>query len=626
MKGPSSPPRSASVSSSPARRADLLDASPFRTFALLLGLVFVAYFPALSGGMLWDDAGHVTRPDLRSLDGLARIWFEVGATQQYYPVLHSAFWFEHLLWGDATLGYHLVNIFLHATAAFLFGLVLRRLAVPGAWLAALLFALHPVAVESVAWISEQKNTLSAVFYLAAALAYFRFDAERRPKDYAWATALFALAILAKTVTATLPAALLVVFWFRRGRIEWRRDVQPLLPWFAAALVMGAITAHFEHELIGARGADFALGVIPRLLLAGRVTWFYLGKLLWPADLLFVYPRWSIDASSAAQWIFLLTASASLVALAFWSRRQRAPLAVALLFGGTLFPVLGFFNVYPFVFSYVADHFQYLASLAIFAAAAAILTGVLTARPAFVRWSSLALLLALLGGLTWQQSRMYRDVFTLYETTLRKNPRAWLAHHNLALALAASGRVAEALPHAEATLALKPDYAPAENNLGDDLLRLGRAVEAIPHLERAIALQPDYVAAHRNLGFALAMSDRTAEALSHFQRAVQLDPNDADAELNWALGLMFTQSFEVAEPHFRRALALAPASADFHVTYGRALARAGRLDDAIAEFRAALAADPNSADAHAQLADALRRTGRASEAEAHLRAAPPLAPK
>jgi hypothetical protein len=215
------------------------DARPSSTL-WLCGFVFaatlVAYFPALGADFIWDDQpGHVTRPELRPLTGLARIWFEIGATQQFYPLLHTAFWVEHRLWGDSPLGYHLVNVLQHATAACLIGLLLRRLRIAGAWFAALLFALHPVAVESVAWVAEQKNTLSTVLYLCAALAYLRFDDNRRRRPYLFATALFILALLTKTVTATLPAALLLITWWRRGKLEWRRDVLPLLPWFALSV-------------------------------------------------------------------------------------------------------------------------------------------------------------------------------------------------------------------------------------------------------------------------------------------------------------------------------------------------------------------------------------------------------
>ena len=204
-------------------------------FAALVLVVLAAYHPAWHGGMLWDDDAHITSRDLRSPEGLWRIWFDLGATQQYYPLVHSAFWVQHRLWGDDTLGYHLVNIVLHGMAAFLFALVLQRLSVPGAILAAFLFALHPVHVESVAWITELKNTFSGVFYLGAALAYLDFDRTRRRRSYAAGLVLFLLALLSKTVAATLPAALLVVVWWQRGRVDWRRDGRPLIPFVAAGV-------------------------------------------------------------------------------------------------------------------------------------------------------------------------------------------------------------------------------------------------------------------------------------------------------------------------------------------------------------------------------------------------------
>ena len=627
--------------------------------ALIVLVAIVAYLPALSGGFLWDDGGHVTRADLRSWTGLGRIWFEFGATQQYYPVLHSAFWVEHRLWGDSTLCYHLLNVLLHASAACLFGLLLCRLAVPGAWLAALLFALHPVCVESVAWISEQKNTLSLVFYLCAALAYLRFDQDRRGARYGLATGIFLLALLTKTVTASLPAALLVVFWWQRGRLEWRRDVRPLLPWFALGVASGLVTAHFERAIIGAQGAEFALSVVQRCLLAGRVFWFYLGKLGWPADLIFIYPHWPVDASVWWQWLFLLGAFALLVGLVWWQRRQRGPLAAALLFGGTLFPVLGFVNVFPFLFSYVADHFQYLASLAGFALGAAGLTQAAVRLPRWGRCAGSAALLTVLGALTWAQSGTYRDVVTLYATTLARNPACWMAHNNLALELAGTGRTAEAIPHLEQALRLRPNFAAGENNLGDDLRQLGRPQEAIPHLQHALKLQPTYAEAHGNLGVALLLTGHPAEgiaeltealrlkpgyamarynlgmaradaghpdeAIRDFAEAVRLDPNFGEAELNWGIGLAILGRFPEAIPHFDRAVELDPNSSNARCSYGRALAGAGRLDDAIRQYEKAVTLEPGSADAHLGLALALHRVGREAEAEAHYREAMRLRP-
>ena len=620
---------------------------------LIFAVTLVAYYPALHGGFIWDDAGHVTGPDLRSLHGLARIWFEMGATQQYYPFLHTAFWVEHRLWGDAPLGYHLLNVLLHAAAACLLGVTLRRLAVPGAWLAALLFALHPVAVESVAWIAEQKNTLSAVLYFCAALAYLRFDEQRRGPPYVLAAVLFLLALLTKTVTATLPAALLLVFWWRRGRLTWSRDVLPLLPWFAAAAAAGGVTAWFERTRIGAEGAAFALTTAQRFLLAGRVVWFYLAKLVWPADLIFIYPRWTIDATAAAQWLFPLGALALVAVL--WRWRRRGPLTALLFFGGTLFPALGFFNVFPFIFSFVADHFQYLASAGVLTLAAAGLARL----PRMTGGALAGVLLAGLGALTWRQSAMYRDVFTLYRTTIARNPDCWMAYNNLAEALTNAGHAADAIPLLDRAIQLRPDFAQAENNLGDDLRLTGRPQDGIPHLERAIRLQPDFAEAHNNLGAALMMTGRPADGIAEFERAValrpayaqahlnlglaeanagdtatamaefataaRLDPANGDAELNLAIGLSLAGRLPEARVHFERTLALAPDSVDARLQYGRALTAANRLDDAIAQYEAAVQLAPDSAGAHLALALALRQAGRLQEATAQYLEAQRLSP-
>ena len=341
--------------------------------ALLLTATFAAYYPAWHGGLLWDDDAHVTRSELRSAAGLWRIWFDLGATQQYYPLTHSAYWAQYQVFGDATFGYHAANIALHALSAFLLALTLRRLDVPGAWLAAGVFALHPVHVESVAWITELKNTLSGVFYLGSALAYVRFDDRRESRHYAAALILFVLALLGKTVTATLPAALLVVLWWRRGHLRWRANVRPLVPFFVIGAAAGLTTAWVEETLIGARGAGFELTVIERCLVAGRAVWFYLGTLVWPANLTFVYPRWQIDPQELTQFLYPLAVIALLAALWLLRNRVRAPLAALLIFCGTLLPALGFLNVYPFRYSYVADHFQYLASIPILTLIAAAVT-------------------------------------------------------------------------------------------------------------------------------------------------------------------------------------------------------------------------------------------------------------
>jgi len=599
----------------------------------LLAAVLLAYLPALRGGFLWDDDAHVTAPALRSLHGLWRIWSEPGATQQYYPLLHSAFWVEHRLWGDSVLGYHLLNAGLHAGAAWLLLVNLRVLSFPAPRLAAAIFALHPVCVESVAWISEQKNTLSAVLYLLAALAYLRFDGSRRKSAYAWASALFVLALLTKTVTATLPAALLVVLWWRRGRLGWKRDVAPLLPWLAAGAAGGLFTAWVERRLIGAEGADFSLGALQRLLLAGRVILFYLRNLLWPSDLMFIYPRWTLAASSPRGWIALAGVLLLLGALVLLSRRMRGPLAGFLIFAGTLFPALGFVNVYPFLFSYVADHFQYLASVGVIAPMAWGLWWI-AGRLALGRAGRASLLAAFplaLGVLTWRQAGIYRDSETLYRATLSRNPSAWLVHFNLAVTLGMGpGHLSEAVSEYEATVRLKPDHWRAHNNLGSALLKLpGRSAEAVAEFEEALRYNPGYAEAHNNLGVALEDAPgRQAEAERHLREALRLRPDYDAAHGN--LGTLLERkpgSLDAAIGEFRAAIRIAPDEAAYHYGLANALSQSPhRLADAVAEYRAAIRLKPDYAEAHSNLGVALAHSpGQVEDAVAEYRYALRLKP-
>lgn len=515
----------------------------------LVAAVLAAYQPLFRAGFVWDDDAHVTAPALQSWSGLGRIWTEPGATQQYYPLLHSLFWLEHRLWGDAAAGYHLANLALHAIAASLCGLVLQRLRIPGAWLAAAIFALHPVHVESVAWISEQKNTLSAVFYLAAVLAWLRFDAHRRSGAYWVALTCFALGLLTKTIVATLPAALLVITWWRRGRIDWRADLLPLAPWFVLGAFAGLFTASVESHLIGASGAAYELSWTQRLLLAGRVPWFYLRQLVYPANLVFIHPRWAIEPAQLAAWLPLV-ASVLLTGLLVAARhRHRAPLAAWLLFVGTLFPVLGFLDVYPFVYSFVADHFVYLASVPVIALAVAMLArGQPRAFPVLA-----GLVLAACAALTWREARHYRDAETLYRVTLARNPGCWMAWNNLGyLQLTGHARTGDAIASFEEALRLRPNYPEAHGNLGLALAQAGRAVEAVPHLQESLRLKPGPYQMHNNLGIALATSGRPAEALVAFRHAARLNPTVPGVEENWAKALLLLGRTDEAARHFQRA--------------------------------------------------------------------------
>src|SRR5271165_3831549 len=535
--------------------------------ALIVCATILAYLPALSGEFIWNDSDYVTAPALRSLSGLARIWTQPGATQQYYPLLHTAFWVQHRLWGDNPLGYHVATLLLHAGSAVLFALVLRRLfdaagvqpvgrvgtaaaAVgdpprpcprgpgPGAaWLAAILFALHPVHVESVAWITEQKNTLSLAFYLAAALAYLRFDGNRRPATYLAALALFVCSMLCKTVTATLPAALLVAFWWKRGRLGWRRDVAPLIPWLAMGAAAGLFSGWVEQAYVGAQGEDFTVPAIARALVAGRAVCFYAGKLAWPFGLNFIYPRWSVDAAVWWQWLFplgVLAAGGSLFAV---RRRARAPLAAFLFFVGSLFPALGFVNLYGARYSWVWDHWQYLPDLGPLALAGACLAPLWRLPAPRLRWLVPALVVAL-AALTWSHCAMFHDNQTLYLKTLERNPGSWMAHNNLGLAWSKiPGKLDDAVAQYEEALRLKPDIAETHTNLGNAWSETpGRLDDAVAQYEEALRLKPDYADAHFYLANALVRKGGIPDAIRHYGEALRVQPDLAEASNNLGMVL------------------------------------------------------------------------------------------
>ncbi len=613
---PSSPAQSPETQQASAGTPPAFGPKDWLFIGALLAAVVLVYQPAWRGGILWDDDFHITRPELCSWHGLYRIWFDVGATLQYYPLLHSAFWIEHRLWGDDTLGYHLVNVLLHAADAVMVVLILRRLKIPGAYLAAALFALHPIQAESVAWMTEQKNTLSGLFYLGALSAYLRFDQSRKGSLYCGALGLFILGILTKTIIATLPGALLVIFWWQRGRLSWRSDVLPLLPFFILGAGGGMITAWWELQINKCVGPEFALSFVERCLIAGRTVWFLLWKLFWPTQLTFIYPRWQIDAGTWWQYAFPLGAAALLAVLWVVRRWTRAPLAALLFFGGTLFPMLGFFNLYTFRYSFVANHYVYLASLGIIALAAA------GAAVALKRWglwerppayASCLAVLGILASLTWQQSRMYADAEALYRTTIAENPGCWMAYTNLGIVLDRQERTDEAIDTYRAVLELKPDDAYACNNLGVALDRRGRPDEAMTYYQEALKIQPDYAEAHNNLGGSLAAKGRVEEAIAHYRQALEAQPNYAEAHYN--LGLAFARQGRVDEvlTEFQRAVEIKPEHAQAQNNLGLALAERGRLDEAIAHFQQALETNPDHAGARNNLGVAL------SEREGMLRA-------
>lgn len=520
-------------------------ASPIvRGVLALVLLATAAHAPALRGGFLWDDDDYITEnPTLREAGGLSRIWLEPTSLPQYYPLVHTTFWIESRLWGLRPLGYHVVNLALHAFAAVLAWALLRRLAVPGAWLAAALFAIHPVQVESVAWITERKNVLSGVFFFLSLLSLMRYaslsEGERptAKRDYALALLFFAAALLSKTVTGSLPAACLVLVWWKRGRVE-RRDVTAMLPFLLLGVAMGLSTVWLEKHHVGAKGEEFGLSFADRILIAGRAVWFYLGKLVAPVRMSFIYPRWAITASEPAAWAYPVAAIGGLALLWIWRRRLgRGPLAAALLFVGMLFPALGFFDVYPMRYSFVADHFQYLACLPILAlvpAAGIRLWRALRLPSGAGKRGVAGALVLILAVVCFQRSSLFRDLEGLWRDTLAKNPQSWMARHNLAMILEDQGQIDAAIEEYRRALAIRSDLSQTYMNLGLLLAGKGDLPGARSAFENAVRYEPIFPGAIVNLGNVLYRMGDRAGALEQFHKALAIDPYNPNARRNLEL--------------------------------------------------------------------------------------------
>jgi tetratricopeptide (TPR) repeat protein len=590
--------------------------------ALLVLFVFLAYLPAMHGGFIWDDDAHLTaNPCIVGPLGFKEIWTSSAAT--YYPLVLSSFWVQHALWGLNPFPYHLVNIAMHAACVVMLWLVLRCLKVRGAWFGAALWGLHPVQVESVAWITELKNTQSGLFYLLAIWFFLKWRgagtfAGRKGTEWDYALALLcaALAILSKASTVMLPVVLGLVWWWCDGRWSWR-NIFRLAPFFIISAAASGWTIWEQQFHSGALGPDWSQSRPERFVIAGKVVWFYLGKLLWPHPLIFIYPRWEIDASRATAWLPVLALGVILFLL--WLNRRGRTRPVFFAFGYfvvSLFPVLGFFNVYFFRYSFVGDHFQYLAGIGPLALAAA---AIITALGFFKNWKRFlepvlcgALLLAL-GALTRQQCGTFASMDTLWRTTLAKNPDCWMAHNNLGLWLKNQGRIDEAIEQYHQALQLNPNAWDALNDLGVALAVTGQFDGAIQNYRKSLQIDPSRFAVQNNLGHALAAEGRFDEAIECYRKALQLNPNFSDALNN--LGNAFTARgrFDDAIENYRRAIQINPDFPEALNNLGVVLANQGRFDEALGNYRKALRINPNDSGALDNLGVALTAQGHFNEA-------------
>jgi tetratricopeptide (TPR) repeat protein len=596
--------------------------------ALIVLFVFLAYLPALRGGFIWDDDFYVTNnPLLTAPDGLRRIWFSTDSPSQYFPLTYTVFRIEHALWGLNPAGYHWVNVLLHAFNALLVWRLLKRLSVPGAWLAAAIFALHPVMVESVAWITELKSILSLFFILLTLYCWIEFVGERSRRFwYGLALVFYALALFSKTTACTLPAALLLILWLKRKAIDWRRLAQ-VVPFLAMGLGMGLLTMWWERFHQGTQGKLFSMGWLERILVASHALWFYAGKLFWPVNLTFIYPRWTINPADPSAYGWLLM-GIGLGAAIYFTRRffGRGVEVAALFYAATLSPLLGFVMVYTFRYTFVADHYQYVASIGLIALAAAGITLAFKARP-FLKLACCGALLLTLGILTWRQCGMYADIETLWRTTIAKNSNAFLAYNNLGTILSDKGQMDAAIADFQKTLEINPDFAEAHNNLGNALLRKGQVDEAMDHFKKVVEIAPDSAVSHCNLGNALLRMGQLDGAMVQFRKALEIQTDYAEAHNNLGIVLLRKgQPDEEAMIQFQKALESNPDYSEAHYNLGAVFGVLGRLDEAVGQYRKAIQLKPDYADAHGNLANVLATQGKFDEAIPEYRRTLELVPK
>ena len=591
------------------------------------------YAPAFNGSWLWDDDIDITGNRLlREPGALAKIWFTPPGPD-YYPLKTTAQWCQWRLWGEHPLGYHLTNVALHILGALLFWRLLRQVGVRLAWVGGLLFAVHPLAVESVAWIVELKNTLSLPLFLGALGAYLDWDADRRPggrgrpRTYLLSLVLFLAAILAKSSAVMLPVVLLLHAWWRRGRIA-RTDLAASAGFFAISAASGAVAIWMQrHYSIGAEVIRVG-GVLPRIALAGLAAAFYLAKSIFPFGLSAIYPRWTIDPPTAVQFLPWLV----FAILAFWFWSRRAGWGRHALFGlgffiANLLPVIGFVTISHMRFTWVMDHLAYLPLLGIVGLGAAGLDAWhRRTRP----WVPVLACALVCGLFAWQgrtRAAVFRDQESLWTDTLRHDPDAWLAQNNLGIELLKKGRTAEAVARLREAVRLHPDTPEAENYLGFALAQGGRLDEALPHYEKAILLKGAYGDAHDNLGLALWALGRTPEALAQFDEALRINQDDPNAHNDRGCALAGAGRLPEAVSDFEAALRTNPDNPQAHSNLASVLARMGRLTEAIGHFKRAQQLKPDYADSYSNLGVALADAGRTAEAiaayEAALRIRPDL---
>ncbi len=570
--------------------------------ALIVVAAIVCYMPVMNGDFIMDDDGLLVKNRLiQASDGLCRLWCTNEAID-YWPATNSLLWIEWRLWGTNTTGYHVGNLILHIAESLLIWIILRKLSIPGAFLAATIFAVHPVNVESVAWISQRKNMMAMLFFLLSIFWYLKemqgasghgrretasdfvqhSSCIPHPSSFYWLSmAAFLLAMLSKGSVVVLPVLLfLIVCWLHPPTM---RDALRIAPFFMVAAVLTAVNIWFQTH-----GGEFDIrsdSFQHRLLGSGVVVWFYLFKALLPINLAFIYPQWRIDGGNPLWWLPLSAVLAVTAALWRWRNTRCRPLFFTWLFFCTaLVPVLGFIDVGFMKYSLVADHYQHIAIIGVIALAAASWRAwKRQARATTIRAATLVAIAAAgtLALLAWRQSGVYRDQIALYQATLKNNPGSWMAHNNLGVAIINTAPPEVLIEHFQQALKLKPDYHEAHNNLATILMKTGRLREAIEHYRQAIRLKPDYFEAYNNLGIALFESGSLPEAIENYSQALKFKSDYAEAHYNLGNALLKTKRLQEAIEEYQQALRLMPDNAIVHYVLAMAYAQANRTSEALA---------------------------------------------
>lgn len=555
--------------------------------------VILVYLPSLGGGFVWDDEQLITgNPLLRTLSGLGEIW-SGGRTADYFPVTNTVFWIEWHLFGNHPLGYHVINVLLQAADSLLVWIVLRQLAIPGAWLAGFLFAIHPVNAESVAWISELKNLLAMLFVLLSLLCFFRKEdarPRRRIANYLASICFFVLALLSKSQAVFLPFVLLLCEWWRaqdRDSAGFRRMAAQTFPFFLAAILFGLTTIWFQNRGIGEE--VIAIGSLGRRLAnAGMAIWWYTAKVLIPVRLIAIYRPWKFDSVPIWDWMPLIGLVLLIVLL--WYRRNRgtkgAFFAVAC-FVLALLPVLGLVRMaYVRSGTLVADHFVYFAGVPLLALIAAAIVRIWSRGQRFIRVPLIIIVAGAVlasGIYTSTRAAVFRDEERLWQDTLSKNPNAWQAQARLGLLLFNQQDYEGALSHLESAIRLKPELAENRNLLGLEYRRLQRFEEGITQYREALALEEAQPS--------MAQSPTVATIRTNLANALTLSANNIDGGTANISEEAFRRYQEAIE-QYEKALEIEPEQPAIHRNLGILLARLGRNDEAIAHLRKTLQLVPD----------------------------------